>query len=202
MSLSIKKDILKQVVAYLDKHGITISFEELNKNIKVNLSTPRNTKSKPNFKVKPKPKKKFNVKKFTYLSFTNICDKYGFKYFPFNGVNEWSGPAIKVSNTEYKNVVKHFDIKNLNIITNKDCDFSIIHPIIFEKKDRTVYDESIFNLTTDSSSESDGEDTYVPWTYNGVRYLVNEESNKVYCYETNEKVGKKIDEYTIHFYNE
>ena len=57
-------------------------------------------------------KKKYKPDRIVHIG--DECDKHGLKYFPFNGINEWNGPAIKVAYTEYENVVKHFDIKNLN----------------------------------------------------------------------------------------
>mgnify|MGYP001356089917 CR=1 FL=1 len=136
----------------------------------------------------------------------------------YNDENNWQGPAIKISDGKLFDVFDLF--KPLKITTLKGTNFTIIHPenhfhdadIVYPK----IVDECKTHKTSlcpnNSDDEDDantdepeniiknfGEETIVEdWYFDGTKYLLDN-NNNVYSNETQEFMGRKIDEFTLDF---
>lgn len=216
MNPSDKTFILKQVVNYLDKNGISVDLEELESNVKIS--------NKFKFKVnKPDKKVKFKVstknKQISSLSvynrFANICRDNNIVYFRFNDEYDWVGPAIKVDEDDI------IDLKIFNGIDIHVLDgygFSIIRPTKQESDLHLSYDFSQYKLCkinqtqtnyhsdsdsySNSHSESESEciDTE-DWFFDPTNtlYQLDTKTNNVYSNQTYDFIGRRIDDHTIDF---
>ena len=83
---------------------------------------------------------KFKKKtKTQYTLFIDLCKQHGFKYFQFYDTNEWTGPAIKVSEQEFDSVYDIFETSNINTIILNGLGFVIIRPTQKISDENIVY---------------------------------------------------------------
>ena len=196
MESQIKKHYITEIVKYLEKQGLRIDAKELEKSIPAFTQEKEKT-----FKLvrKKKPvKRKLNVIKFNYKKFVNICIENGIQYFPFNDINRWSGPAINISKENLKETLELFSKKDIHLVERGDAEFTIIRPKHLEE-DKTKYPNIVFDPDDSDEDEIDS-DNWVKWKYNGTFYWHDTETDLLYCYETENKVGRKIDNYQAELY--
>ena len=196
----LKKDILQQVCKYLYDNGITIDYYTLDKHIIV-IQPPNKIKKKkfkfnPNPKIIPNTKIKF-IPKSKFTSFIDICHTHNFEYFHFYDIHSWSGPAIKLKDLDSMDLFNLIDTTIIN-----GYGFYIIRPTI-QCKDNISYPK--YNNTLESNSlilnnSDDDELELDEWYFHDVKYLLDSISNHLYCYQTNEHIGKKIDEFNIQLF--
>ena len=180
----VRQSIIKQTIKYLEERGVEVSFDELDEYI-------------------PKTQPKIKRKKFTYKRFVKICEENRLEYFPFNDENKWSGPAIKIPTESLDYNLRLFNKKDIHILQSSDKSFVFIRPLKKEF-DNIVYKQPIFDESTEESSneDDDGDDEdceWEKWKYNGAEYWLDKK-NIMYCIQTEEPVGKKIDNYSAEFY--
>ena len=198
MEAKTKKYYITQIVKYLEKQGIKVDPTELEKAVPL---FSEDIKPKPKAKTlrivrKKKKTPKLNIVRFTYSDFVSICKKNNIQYFPFNDINCWSGPAINVGKEYLEETLELFKKKDIHLVERGDGEFTIIRPKSLEK-DKTKYPQVVFD--TDDEDEIDC-DNWVKWKYNGAFYWHDTETDLLYCYETENKVGRKIDNYQAEFY--
>ena len=224
MTPSDKTFILKQVVNYLDKNGISVDLEDLESNVKVS--------NKFNFKVNKQEKKQDKKVKFkvstknkqisslsVYNTFANICRENNIVYFRFNDEYDWVGPAIKLDEDDNVDLTI---FQGIDIHVLDGYGFSIIRPTKHESdlhlsydfsqynhckltysKNNSVYDSdsnSQHNSDSDSDSDSDCIETE-DWFFDPTNtlYQLDTNNNNVYSNQTYEFIGRKINEHTIDF---
>lgn len=197
-----KKFYITEVTRYLEKQGIKVDPKELEKAIPL-FSEDTKPKPKPKGKTlrivrKKKKTPKLNIVRFTYSDFVTICKRNDIQYFPFNDINCWSGPAINVGKEFLEETLKLFKKKDIHLVERGDGEFTIIRPKSLEE-DKTKYPEVIFDTDDSDEDEIDCEN-WVKWKYNGAFYWHDTETDLLYCYETENKVGRKIDNYQAEFY--
>ena len=223
---AIKTTILNQVVTYAKSNGVEFPIDSLIKNVSftredldVLLNPP---KPKPK-KIKFNPKKKPMFKPNDYKKFVTLCNKHELVYFEFYDEHKWNGPAIKVDDAEYDIICTYFDSLDIHSITGTD--FYIIRPK-HKFKDTTNYPDikietcmvepyslivptsdneqeepkvnsvnSIYDATTDEELELE------EWEHPNtkIKYLLDIATNIIYSDQTEQPIGKKIDEFTIKF---
>jgi hypothetical protein len=223
----IKKHILLQVCDFLSKNGITLEYSILDQNVtleitqkpKMETQKPKpkiKFRPKPKIKFKPKPKIKFNPKpkmetqnpkpkikfkpKSIFKSFIQICQSNNIQFFEFFDTNKWNGPAIKLLNLD---TIHLFQSIHTTIINGYG--FYIVRPTI--QSNNNIQYPKYTNTIEPSSlivnySEDEDEDVLEldEWYFHDVKYLIHTQSNTLYCYQTNERVGKKIDEFNIQLF--
>lgn len=223
---AIKTTILNQVVTYAKSNGVDFPIDSLIENVvftredlEVLINPP---KPKPK-KIKFNPNKKPKFKPNDYKKFVTLCKKHELVYFEFYDEHDWNGPAIKVDESEYDIICTYFDSLDIHSITGTD--FYIIHPK-HKFKDTTNYPDikietcmvdpdslivptsdneevepkvnsvnSIYEATTDEELELE------EWEHPNtkIKYLLDTTTNIVYSDQTEQPIGKKIDEFTIKF---
>ena len=181
-----------------------------------NQNQNQNTKPK---KIKFKPKPKTKSEKADYQRFVEICNQNNLYYFQFNDEFNWKGPSIKIDIDTFD--VSIFD--NLEIHILEGYGFGILRPKNHESDKKIVYneinyehckllDQDILSLngSDDESnsvydSDTDVDDETVihteDWTYipENVIYQLDTKTNNIYCNQTNQYVGKKIDDFNIDY---
>ena len=219
----IKQLLFDKVEDFCSSKGITLKSKDLMKYITItrqevekgSVSKPVrkliiNPKPKPKLLLKPKPKP---VGTSDYIKFVNICKEYGLNFFQFYDECNWCGPAIKI---DVEDGVKVFDyFKSLNTTTITGTNFYLIHPKV-NLKDEILYpktnddckledsslivptsddENSIYDQTTDDEIELD------EWKHEATntKYLIDPNTNILYCFQSAEPIGKKIDNFTIEF---
>ena len=219
---AIKSLVLKKVTRFCGEQGITLNYEDLVKHINITREEVLESQVKPKPKstklfIKPKkPKQKLilKVKKSIddYTTFITICDKNKLHYFQYHDEHSWVGPAINIKKDELSKVRPYFKTLKTTIITGTN--FYLIHPTFSRKDDNIKYpifnhncklesnslivpnsDDEIYNQTTDDEVELE------EWMHEGTntKYMIDPDTNILYSFQTNEPVGKKIDEFTIDF---
>jgi hypothetical protein len=195
----IKKHILLQVCDFLYKNGITIEYSILDQN--VTLDKPK-IKFKPKSKIEStrKPKIKFNPKS-KFETFIQLCQYNNLPFFEFFDTKQWNGPAIKLQNLDKIHIFDSIDTTIIN-----GYGFYIVRPTIQSKN--SINYPKYTNIIEETSmsvnySEDEDEDEILEldeWYFHDVKYLIHTQSNTLYCYQTNERIGKKIDEYNIQLF--
>ena len=192
---------------------------KVKKQATINENQNENTKPK---KIKFRPKPKTKSEKTDYQRFVNICNQHNLYYFQFNDEFNWKGPSIKID-------IDTFDISifdNLEIHILEGYGFGILRPKNLESDKKIVYNEinyehcklldqdilslngsddesnSVYDAETDDDCEDD--ETVIPtedWTYipDNVIYQLDTKTNNIYCNQTNQYVGKKIDDFNIDY---
>ena len=196
METQIKKHYITEIVKYLERQGLTVDSKELERSIQV--FSPEKTKTIKLVRKKTPRKPKFNVIKFTYKKFVDICIKNKIQYFPFNDINSWCGPAINISKEKLEETLELFKKKDIHLVERGDAEFTIIRPKHLEE-DKTKYPNVIFDPDDSDEDEIDC-DNWEKWKFNGTFYWHDTETDLLYCYETENKVGRKIDNYQAEFY--
>lgn len=172
---------------------------------------------------KPKPKKlkfkpKVKAKTTDFQSFVEICNSNNLYYFQFNDENNWKGPSIKVDQDTFD-----FDLlKDIELHVLEGYGFAIVRPKKHESDKKIVYnelnydncklmDDDILSLNgSDDESQNDydvdtdyEEEEIITedWTYipKNIIYQLDTKTNNIYCNQTNQYVGKKIDDFTIDY---
>ena len=193
--MEVKTHYITEIVKYLEKQGIKVDLKELDKAIPAFTQQPSKT-----LRIVRKKKKspKLNIVRFTYSDFVSICKRNNIQYFPFNDINSWSGPAINVCKEKLEETLELFKKKDIHLVERGDGEFTIIRPKSLEE-DKTEYPKVIFDTDDSDEDEVDCEN-WVKWKYNGAFYWHDTETDLLYCYETENKVGRKIDNYQAEFY--
>jgi hypothetical protein len=226
---AIKSLLLTKVERFCSTQGITLKYDDLVKHINITsqevLDYQIKSKPKPDPKSKPKklfikPKKSnkkliLKPKKINndYITFTNICDKNQFQYFQFHDEHNWIGPAINIKIDDLSKVMSYFNPLKTTKISGTN--FYIIRPSSNLKDDNIKYhsliddckieSESLMGITSDDDIyDQTTDDELVEldvWTYEATntKYQIDPKTNILYSFQTNEPVGKKIDEFTIDF---
>lgn len=196
------------------------------------LNEPNNTnifaKSKTKFKFKKTGESgsrvTFKRKTSNQKKFINFCKEKQLNYFEFYDENCWTGPAIKVIEDDYDNVVDELNRTHIKYMVLNGYGFVIIRSIGESLKTETIvysqenYDnigftqKPIIPYNTEDESDSDFEDSddesvisieeefiAEEWTYNGTTYLLDTETNCLYFPTTMEFIGKKTGEFSIDF---
>ena len=183
------------------------------KQAKINKEN-ENTKPKK-IKFKPKPK----TEKTDYQRFVEICNQNNLYYFQFNDEFNWKGPSIKIDVDTFN--VSIFGDLEIHIL--EGYGFAILRPKNHESDKKIVYDEVNYeqcklldedilslNGSDDESNHGYNSDTEVDddeavltedWTYvpDNVVYQLDTKTNNIYCNQTNQYVGKKIDDFNIDY---
>jgi hypothetical protein len=157
---AIKAYILKQVEAYALENGIDFPKGSLSQNITLSREDLESIVNPPPLKKKPKkvnfnikPKRKFNIKPkkaSDYDLFVSICGKHELEYFEFYDENNWSGPALKVDDSEYDIISQYFNSIEINSISGTG--FYIIHPTNKCVNNITYKDEPIESCKLEPNS--------------------------------------------------
>ena len=177
-------------------------------------------KTKQKLLLKPKAKQKLLLKPKTklvgtsdYVKFVNICKDNDLIFFQFYDECNWVGPAIKIDAENGVNVFDYF--KSLTITTITGTNFYLIHPKV-NMKDATLYpktnndckleDRSLIVPTSDDENSicdntTDDEIELDEWKHEATntKYLIDPNTNILYCFHSAEPIGKKIDNFTIEF---
>lgn len=177
----------------------------------------KNTKPK---KIKFKPKPKAKSEKTDFQRFVDICNKNNLYYFQFNDEFNWKGPSIKID-------IDNFNLSifgDLEIHILEGYGFGILRPKNNESDKKIVYNEINYeqcklldadilslngsdnesNNGYDSDTDYDDDETVIhteDWTYipENVIYQLDTKTNNIYCNQTNQYVGKKIDDFNIDY---
>jgi len=188
-----------------------------NENQTQNQTQPENTKPK---KIKFKPKPKTKSEKTDYQRFVDTCNQNNLYYFQFNDEFNWKGPSIKID-------IDNFNLSifgELEIHILEGYGFGILRPKNHESDKKIVYneinyeqckllDEDILSLNGSddesntgyaSDTDYDDDETVIhteDWTYipENVIYQLDTKTNNIYCNQTNQYVGKKIDDFNIDY---
>ena len=209
------------VVDYNDLHSHILSTQTQKKKTfkikpKGKKSSKVNTESKPKSKGK---KIKFKTKQNDYQKFVSICNSNNLYYFQFNDEFNWKGPSIKID-------LDTFDLSifgDLEIHILEGYGFAILRPKNHESDKKIVYNDinyeqcklmdhdilslngsdddcdSVYNADTDYDDEDSvltEEWTYIP---DNVIYQLDTKTNNIYCNQTNQYVGKRVDDFTIDY---
>ena len=184
--------------------------------IKPKKSSNNASKEKPKkIKFKPKPKSKQN----DYQKFIEVCNKHNLYYFQFNDENNWKGPSIKIDLENFDHTI--FGDLKLHILegygfgilrpSNHECDKKIQYNELNYEQCKLMDDDimsidgsddesqDIYNASTDDEDEDEvitEEWTFVP---ENVVYQLDIKTNNIYCNQTNQYVGKKIDDFNIDY---
>ena len=220
---SLQNLFYNKIIQFLGTQGIDIRIQDLQHNIHISQqeidsciqNTPTNhkikfkPKSKNNkikFKPKPKPKPKKSKNNTTqYNIFIELCNTNKLTYFQFNDEFEWTGPAIKINDSDYKSTITIFNHFEYNQI--KGTGFTIIRPTSFENDFHINYNipSSVYNKSTKTitSDDEDSVDT-IEWEFRNIKYLLDTHNNDVYSINTYDIIGKRIysedyDDYIIEF---
>jgi hypothetical protein len=178
------------------------------------LIQPISTLSLDDVKTTPKQKhKKLKVKTNTntntYNEFVEICISNKIQYFQFYDEDNWIGPAINIPLEDHDTVQSYFSKIKLTIISGTN--FYLLHPKVSLKDTIDYPDKDVESCKLEQTSliagNSDSEDELDEgelleldeWVLNDVKYLIDLETNTVYSFQTNEPIGKKIDEFNIEF---
>ena len=182
-------------------------------NIKSNSKTKTQTKSKLR-KIIFKPKKI----KTDFQRFVDICNDKNLYYFQFNDELNWKGPSIKID-------IDTFDLSifgDIKIHILEGYGFGIVRPKNDESDKHIVYnimnydncklmDEDILSLNgSEDENENDiynalTEDEEEILTENWIFspdntiYQLDTKTNNIYCNQTNQYVGKKINDFNIDY---
>lgn len=194
MEAKTKKYYVTEIAKYLEKQGIKVDPKELDKAIPTFV--PQKSESSIRIIRKKKKTPKLNIVRFKYSDFVSICKRNNIQYFPFNDINSWSGPAINITKEKLEETLELFKKKDIHLVKRGDGEFTIIRPKSLEE-DKTKYPQVVFD--TDDEDEVDSEN-WVKWKYNGAFYWHDTETDLLYCYETENKVGRKIDNFQAEFY--
>ena len=183
----IKKHILLQVCDFLYKNGITLEYSILDQNVTLEMT------QKPKIKFKPKS---------IFKSFIQICQSNNLPFFNFFDTNKWNGPAIKLLNLDTIHLFKSIHTTIIN-----GYRFYIVRPTIqsnnniqYPKYTNTIEPTSLIVNYSEDEDEDDEVLELDEWYFHDVKYLIHTQSNTLYCYQTNERVGKKIDEFNIELF--
>ena len=217
------KDLFyNKIIDFLYTQGLDIKINDLQQNIHISKneidscinntqiqSSINNTKSsnKIKFKPKPKPKHKPTPKPKQYHMFIQLCNTNKFTYFQFNDEFEWTGPAIKINDSNYSTQITPFNDADFKYTQIKGTGFKIIRPTNFEDDSYINYDlpSSIYSKSTitNTSDDEDIVDT-IEWEFRNIKYLLDTQNNDVYAINTYDIIGKRIfsqeyDDYIIEF---
>ena len=156
-------------------------------------------------------------------NFVEICKTSKLQYFQFYDENNWIGPAINIPLDEIEKVKSYFSKIKLKIISGTN--FYLLHPTV-SLNDTIVYPDEVVEsckleqtslIAGNSDSEDEAESISIydaatddeldegeiveldEWVFRGVKYLIDLETNTVYSFQTNEPIGKKIDDFNIDF---
>lgn len=200
-----------------------IKLKPKKKNIITNDNTTQKEKDSTSVQEKPKPKKlkfkpKVKAKTTDFQSFVEICNSNNLYYFQFNDENNWKGPSIKVDQDTF-----NFDLfKDIELHVLEGYGFAIVRPKKHESDKKIVYnelnydncklmDDDILSLNgsdDESQNNYDADTDYEEeeiitedWTYipKNIIYQLDTKTNNIYCNQTNQYVGKKIDDFTIDY---
>tara|TARA_Y100000591_G_scaffold332395_1_gene369531 strand:- start:2269 stop:2865 length:597 start_codon:yes stop_codon:yes gene_type:complete len=198
METQIKKHYITEIVKYLGKQGIVVHPADLEKEIPAFTQAKSSSTKTIRLVRKKKKTPKFNLVRFTYSDFVTICKKNSIQYFPFNDINNWSGPAINSSKERLEEILELFKKRDIHLVERGDGEFTIIRPKHLEE-DKTEYPKVVFS-EDDSDEDEIDYDNWEKWKYNGAFYWLDTETDYIYCYETEKKLGRKIDNYQAEFY--
>jgi hypothetical protein len=173
-----------------------------------------NTSKVKKIKFKPKLKSKQN----DYQRFVDICNTNNLYFFQFNDEFNWKGPSIKID-------IDNFDLSifdNLEIHILEGYGFGILRPKNNESDKKIVYNEINYdncklleedihslngsddeNDVYQAETDCDDDDAVLTedWTHipDNVIYQIDRKTNNIYCNQTNQYVGKKIDDFNIDY---
>jgi hypothetical protein len=180
---------------------------------------PKENEQKPKkIKFKPKPKPKLKGKQDDYQRFVDICNQHNLYYFQFNDEFNWKGPTIKID-------IDNFNLSifgDLEIHILEGFGFGILRPKNHESDKKISYNEINYNhcklmdedILSVNGSDAESDNVYdndteyddeevvtVDWTYipDNVIYQLDIKTNNIYCNQTNQYVGKKIDDFNIDY---
>ena len=224
---SLQNLFYNKIIQFLGTQGIDVRIQDLQQNILISQheidsciqntskTTPTNHKIKfknksKNNKIKFKPKHKHKPKKpknnnTQYNLFIDLCNTNNLTYFQFNDEFEWTGPAIKINDSDYKSTIPIFNHFEYNQI--KGTGFTVIRPTSFENDFHINYNipSSVYSKSTKTNT-SDDEDIVdtIEWEFRTNKYLVDTDNDDVYCIQTHNIIGKRIysddyDDYIIEF---
>ena len=219
---TIKSLLFKKIERFYSEQGITLKYDDLVKHINITkeevLESHEKPKSKPKklFIIPKKPTKKLILKpkvNLDYMTFITICEKNKLQYFQFHDEHNWIGPAINIKIDDLSKVMSYFNPLKTTKISGTN--FYIIRPSSNLKDDNIKYhsliddckieSESLMGITSDDDIyDQTTDDELVEldvWTYEATntKYQIDPKTNILYSFQTNEPVGKKIDEFTIDF---
>ena len=215
------------VVDYNDLHNYIIENVDTQPNNSKKKEKPKKIKFKPKPNVlekpveKPKKKIKFKAKpkQSDFAKFITICNKHNLYYFQYNDEHNWKGPSIKIDN-------ENFDFSifgGLELHLLEGYGFSILRPKSFECDKKIEYNELNYEqcklmdediLSLNGSDDDSNDDNYdddtdydeeeiitEDWTFipKNIIYQLDTKTNNIYCNQTNQYVGKRIDDFTIDF---
>ena len=224
---SLQNLFYNKIIQFLGTQGIDVRIQDLQQNILISQheidsciqntskTTPTNHKIKfkpksKNNKIKFKPKHKHKPKKpknnnTQYNLFIDLCNTNNLTYFQFNDEFEWTGPAIKINDSDYKSTIPIFNHFEYNQI--KGTGFTVIRPTSFENDFHINYNipSSVYSKSTKTNT-SDDEDIVdtIEWEFRTEKYLLDTHNNDVYSINTHDIIGKRIysddyDDYIIEF---
>ena len=210
------------VVDYNEIHNYILSTLPQNetpkkKTFKIKPKKPNSDKENKPKKIKFKPKRKQN----DFQKFVDICNDNNLYYFQFNDENNWKGPSIKID-------LDKFDYKifgDLKIHILEGYGFGILRPTNYECDKKIPYNEinynqcklmdedtlslegsedesyNVYNESTDYEDNDEDEVITEDWTFvpDNVVYQLDVKTNNIYCNQTNQYVGKKIDDFNIDY---
>jgi hypothetical protein len=171
-------------------------------------------------KEKPKPKKirfkQIPIKK-DFQRFVDICNEKSLYYFQFNDELNWKGPSIKID-------IDTFDLSifgDIDIHILEGYGFGIVRPKNYESDKHIVYNEMNYEtcklmnediLSLNGSEDESENDIYnastdeeevltEDWIFSpdNTIYQLDTKTNNIYCNQTNQHVGKKIDDFNIDY---
>ena len=185
--------------------------EHVTKQVSEPTHVTETSKSKANkkmskLKLKPKPKKN-ETPINTFDTFITICNTHDIPYFKYNDEQLWSGPAIKILESQYELYKTYFQIVDIKYI--KANQYYIIRPQKYENDSNITYpkitdncklhpntlvsinsdNEELYNADTDNSDIEEIETSV--WTFQNTKYLVDD-TNNVYSYDTTDPVGTRV----------
>ena len=177
---------------------------------------------------KPLGKKKLIFIK-PYQQFINLCKKNKLNFFEFNDEFNWKGPATKITSDKlslFKSIsIKQIKGPNFIIVRPTKTSKEVIqYPNV--NTECKLEPQSLINNGSDAEgsdaegsdaegsdaegsdaegSDAEGSDAELQldtWTHmeTNTQYLLDSSTNELYSFETNEKVGEKIDEFTVNLF--
>ena len=170
------------------------------------ISKSKANKKMSKLKLKHKPKKN-ETPINTFDTFITICNTHDIPYFKYNDEQLWSGPAIKILESQYELYKTYFQIVDIKYI--KANQYYIIRPQKYENDSNITYpkitdncklhpntlvsinsdNEELYNADTDNSDIEEIETSV--WTFQNTKYLVDD-TNNVYSYDTTDPVGTRV----------
>jgi hypothetical protein len=195
--------VTKQVTEHVTEH-VTKQVSEPTHVTETSKSKANKKMSK--LKLKHKPNKN-ETPINTFDTFITICNTHDIPYFKYNDEQLWSGPAIKILESQYKLYKTYFQIVDIKYI--KANQYYIIRPQKYENDSNITYpkltdncklhpntlvsinsdNEELYNADTDNSDIEEIETSV--WTFQNTKYLVDD-TNNVYSYDTTDPVGTRV----------